>query len=138
MNERQDALAWAQAEFGTVPRLEKRWRDRLVQTAATLAQQPDGSLPQHFDWAELKGLYRLVRKVEDQPDLLQQVHRQRTRQRMTAATPVLIIHDTTLSWTSARTRSCVTCWGRSAMTAALASSSTTVWPSTRPDPPSSA
>jgi hypothetical protein len=95
MNERQDALAWAQAEFGTVARLEKRWRDRLVETAATSAQQPDGSLPQHFDWAELKGLYGLVRKVEDQPDLLHQVHRERTRQRMTTAAPVLIIHDTT-------------------------------------------
>jgi hypothetical protein len=95
MNERQDALAWAQAEFGTVPQLEKRLRDRLVAAAATLAQRPDGSLPQHFDWAELKGLYRLIHQVADTPELLQQVHRERTRERMTRAQPVLIIHDTT-------------------------------------------
>lgn len=95
MNERQDAQAWAQAEFGTVPRLEQRWRKRLVDAAATLAQRPSGSLPQPFDWAELKGLYRLVHQVADTPELLQQVHRERTRARMTRPEPVLIIHDTT-------------------------------------------
>lgn len=95
MNERQDAQAWAEAEFGTVPQLEKRWRDRLVDVATTLAQRPSGSLPQHFDWAELRGLYRLVHKVAATPDLLQQVHRERTRARMTRPEPVLIIHDTT-------------------------------------------
>ncbi len=95
MNERQDALAWAHAEFGRMPELEKRSRDRLVEVAATLAQRPAGSLPQHFDWAELKGLYRLIHKVAATPDLLQQVHREQTRQRMTRPEPVLIIHDTT-------------------------------------------
>jgi hypothetical protein len=95
MNERQDAQAWAEEEFGTVPQLEKRLRDRLVDSAATLAQRPSGSLPQRFDWAELKGLYRLVHKVEHRPELLQQVHRERTRARMTRPEPVLIIHDTT-------------------------------------------
>lgn len=95
MNERQDALTWAQAEFGTVPQLEKRSRDRLVAAAALLAQRPQGSLPQHFDWAELKGLYRLIHKVAPTPELLQQVHRERTRERMTRPEPVLIIHDTT-------------------------------------------
>ena len=95
MNERQDALAWAQAEFGTVPGLEQRWRTRLVNAAATLAQRPSGSLPQHFTWAELKGLYRLVHHVEATPTLLQQAHREQTRTRMTRPEPVLIIHDTT-------------------------------------------
>jgi hypothetical protein len=95
MNERQDARAWAAAEFGTLPRLDKRCRDRLVDAAATLAQRPSGSLPQHFGWAELKGLYRLVHKLAATPELLQQVHREQTRARMTRPEPVLIIHDTT-------------------------------------------
>jgi hypothetical protein len=34
MNERQDAQAWARAEFGTVPTLKKRFRDRVVDVAA--------------------------------------------------------------------------------------------------------
>src|SRR5262245_48070299 len=95
MNERQDALDWATAEFGTVPRLEKRLRDRLVDAAATLAQRPSGSLPQHFNWTDLKGLYRLIHHVAATPELLQQVHRERTRARMGRPEPVLIIHDTT-------------------------------------------
>jgi len=95
MNERQDALAWAQAEFGTVPLRDQRSRDRLVNVAATLAQRPDGSLPQHFDWAELKGLYRLIHKAAADPARLQDAHRERTRVRMTRPDPVLIIHDTT-------------------------------------------
>jgi hypothetical protein len=95
MNERQEAQAWAEAEFGTVPRLERRWRRRLVDAAATLAHRPSGSLPQHFAWTELKGLYRLVHHVAATPELLQQVHRERTRARMTRPEPVLIIHDTT-------------------------------------------
>ena len=101
MNERQEAHAWAQAEFGSVPLRDRRLRDRLVATVAALAQRPDGSLPQHFDWAELKGLYRLVHKVAEDPELLQQAHRTQTRARMTRAEPVLIIHDTTqLDFTS--------------------------------------
>jgi hypothetical protein len=95
MNERQDALAWAEAEFGAAPLSDRRSRERLVDAAAGLAQRPDGSLPQHFDWAELKGLYRLVHKVADTPEVLQQAHRDRTRARMTRPEPVLIIHDGT-------------------------------------------
>jgi Transposase DNA-binding len=95
MNEWQDAHAWAMAEFGTAPLPDRRSRQRLVEAAAALAQRPAGSLPQHFDWAERKGLYRLVHQAADDPALLQQTHRDRTRARMTRDEPVLIIHDTT-------------------------------------------
>src|SRR5581483_8658149 len=95
MNEWQDAHAWAAAEFGAAPLPDRRSRQRLVEAAAALAQRPEGSLPQHFDWAELKGLYRLVHQAADDPALLQQAHRDRTRARMTRDEPVLIIHDTT-------------------------------------------
>ena len=54
MNERQDTQAWAEEEFGTVARLEKRSCDRLVDLAASLGQRPSGSLPQHFDWVGVR------------------------------------------------------------------------------------
>jgi hypothetical protein len=92
----QDAAEWAESEFGGAPRLERRLRRRLVQTAAALAARPDGSLPQRFDWAELKGAYRLIHAAAAQPDVVQAVHRQRTRERAAACGgPVLFIHDTT-------------------------------------------
>lgn len=95
MSERQDARAWAESEFRGVPRLEKRFQDRLVTTAAQLAERPTGSLPQRLDWADLKGAYRLAHDPDATPDVLQAVHRDRTRERMTRPDPVLIIHDPT-------------------------------------------
>lgn len=95
MSERQDARAWAEAEFRGVPRLEKRLQDRLVGTAARLAERPTGSLPERLSWADLKGAYRLAHHADATPDVLQAVHRQRTRERMGRPDPVLIIHDPT-------------------------------------------
>lgn len=95
MSERQDAYAWAEAEFRGVPRLEKRLQDRLVATAAALAERPHGTFPQRFTWNELRGAYRLVHADAARPDLLQDVHRQRTHARMLRPNPVLIVHDGT-------------------------------------------
>ncbi len=92
---RQDAEAWAESEFRGTPGLNARLQSRLVQTAAALATRPQGTLPHRFEWAELKGAYRLVHAVSN-PDAVQEVHRRRTRERMAAIpTPILIIHDTT-------------------------------------------
>jgi transposase-like protein/transposase Tn5 family protein len=94
---RQDATAWAVSEFAGAPGLEKRLQDRLVRTAAALAARPSGSLPQRFDWAELKGAYRLVHRAAANPEAVQQVHRARTHQRLRGARgPVLIVHDSTV------------------------------------------
>jgi hypothetical protein len=91
----QDATDCAISEFEGVPGLNARFQKRLVKSAAVLATRPQGTLPHRFEWAELKGLYRLVHAVGD-PDTLQQMHRQRTRERMAALhTPILIVHDTT-------------------------------------------
>ena len=60
------------------PGLEKRLRDRLVRTAAVLADRPSGSLPERFAWAELKAAYRLVDRAAANPDGIQAVHRART------------------------------------------------------------
>jgi hypothetical protein len=95
MLQRQDARAWAEAEFRGVSRLEKRRQDRLVCSATGLAQRPHGTLPQRLDWNELKGLYRLVNDPKATPEVIQEVHRQRTCQRMNRSNPVLIIHDGT-------------------------------------------
>jgi hypothetical protein len=95
MTERQDARAWAESEFRGVPRLEKRLQDRLVETAAQLAERPTGSLPQRLSWTDLKGAYRLADHADATADVLQAVHRQRTRERMARRDPVLIIHDPT-------------------------------------------
>jgi len=91
----QDAVVWAESEFRGTPGLDARFQTRLVQTASALATRPQGTLPNRFDWAELKGAYRLVHAVTN-PDAVQDVHRQRTRERLAAVrTPVLVIHDTT-------------------------------------------
>ena len=92
----QDAAAWAETEFRGVPGLNARFQSRLVLTATRLATRPQGSLPQRLSsWPELKGAYRLVHAV-DRPESVQDVHRQRTRERMgLVRTPLLIIHDTT-------------------------------------------
>lgn len=93
----QDAGDWAEAEFGGAPGLEKRLRDRLVRTAAALADRPTGSLPERFAWAELKAAYRLVDRAAADPDALQAVHRARTLDRLRAvAGPALIVHDGTV------------------------------------------
>jgi len=95
MTDGQDAETWAETEFRGVPRLEKRLQNRLVATANRLAQRPEGSLSQRLNWAELKGLYRLMDEDQVTPEGLQAVHRQRTRERMNRDNPVLIIHDGT-------------------------------------------
>ena len=87
---------WAESEFRGVIGLDARLRHRLVEVAEALATRPDGSLPQRFDWAELKGAYRLVHAAAARPDDLQQGHRQRTRERVAHCPgPVLFVHDTT-------------------------------------------
>jgi hypothetical protein len=96
MTRRQDSRPWAEEEFRGVPRLEKRFRDRLVDLAARLAERPDGSLPQRLpDWADLKGAYRLIGSPKATPDVLQAAHRDRTRERMDRDGVVLIVHDST-------------------------------------------
>ena len=95
MNQRQDCRDWADAEFRGVPRLEKRLQNRLVELAARLAERPTGSLPQRLDWSELKAAYRFMHNSDATPEVLQSVHRQRTRERMHRDGVVLIVHDST-------------------------------------------
>jgi hypothetical protein len=74
------AAEWAEEEFRGVP-LDRRLQDRLVAVAGTLAARPDDSLPQRFEWAELKAAYRLIDRASARPDDLQAVHRRNTHAR---------------------------------------------------------
>ena len=92
----QNAADWAESEFRGMTQLGERFEQRLVAVAGTLAARPDGTLPQRFDWAELKAAYRLIHAAAPRPDDLQAVHRTRTRERAVACPgPVLFVHDTT-------------------------------------------
>src|SRR5262245_9602363 len=91
----QEAESWAKSEFGGTPGLNRRLERRLIHTASALTTRPQGTLPHRFNWAELKGAYNLIHATTH-ADALQEVHRQKTRERAVAlSTPVLFIHDTT-------------------------------------------
>jgi hypothetical protein len=93
---------WAEANFATAELGDKRRTRRLVDTAAHLAHQPEGSLPAHFSWNPLRAVYRLCNRPEVTHSDVTATHFQLTRTRMGQAdTTVLILHDTTeLNFTS--------------------------------------
>ncbi len=92
-----DAKDWAISEFAGTPGLDLRLQRRVISTVTSLAERPQGSLPQRLDWSELKAAYRLIDRLSQKPDDIQIPHRQRTRERILATkTPVLLIHDQTV------------------------------------------
>jgi hypothetical protein len=98
-----DARTWAKANFAAADLGDKRRTRRLVDTAERLAQQPQGSLPEHFSWNPLRAVYGLCNRPEVTHPAVIATHCALTRTRMLAlgASPVLNIHDTTeLNFTS--------------------------------------
>jgi hypothetical protein len=97
-----DSSTWARANFAAAELGDKRRTHRLVDTAARLAQQPEGSLPAHFSWNPLRAVYRLCNRPETTHDAVTATHFALTRSHMRQAdSPVLILHDTTeLNFTS--------------------------------------
>jgi hypothetical protein len=93
---------WAEANLAAAQLGDKRRTRRLVDTAAQLAQQPEGSLPAHFSWNPLRAVYRLCNRPEVTHSDVTATHFELTRTRMEQAhTTVLILHDTTeLNFTS--------------------------------------
>lgn len=88
--------AWAEANFAAANLGDTRRTRRLVDTAAQLAQQPEGSLPAHFSWNPLRAVYRLCNRPEVTHSDVTATHFELTRTRMEQAqTTVLILHDTT-------------------------------------------
>ncbi len=95
---------WAEDNFAATELGDKRRTRRLVETAAQLAQQPEGSLPEHFSWNPLRAVYRLCNRSEVTHSAVTATHFRLTRRRMEQAnTAILILHDTTeLNFTSHR------------------------------------
>ena len=91
-----DARTWAEANFAAAELGDRRRTRRLIDTAERLAQQPQGSLPAHFAWNPLRGVYRLCNRPEVTHPAVTATHFALTRTRMEEAdTPVLILHDLT-------------------------------------------
>jgi hypothetical protein len=97
-----DSRTWAEGNFAAAELGDRRRTRRLVDTAAQLAHQPEGSLPAHFSWNPLRAVYRLCHRPEATHDAVTATHFARTRTQMEqAGSPVLILHDTTeLNFTS--------------------------------------
>src|SRR3954454_1579406 len=97
-----DSRTWAEANFATAELGDRRRTRRLIDTAAQLAQQPEGSLPAHFSWNPLRAVYRLCNRPETTHDAVTATHFALTRSLMEQAdSPVLVLHDTTeLTFTS--------------------------------------
>jgi hypothetical protein len=91
-----DPQCWAEHHFGAVALGDARRDRRLVRSAAALAQRPEASFPQLFDWNDLRGFYRLCDQPTATLPVLQGPHWQQTRQAMAQHPLVLILHDTTL------------------------------------------
>ena len=99
----QDAASWAQQAFGTAQLGDRRRTRRLVQSAARIAERPQGSLPSKFNWNALRAVYRLMNRPEATHAQVIGPHCQQVRQAMANESLVLIVHDTTeLDFTSHR------------------------------------
>jgi hypothetical protein len=88
--------AWAEANFQEAQLGDRRRTRRLIASAERLAQQPEGSLPEHFAWNPLRAVYRLCHRPEVTHPVVTAPHFDRTRTEMKAVSePILILHDTT-------------------------------------------
>jgi Transposase DNA-binding len=91
-----DPKRWAERTFGSVQLHDLRRTRRAVQAAASLAENPLGSLPaQLHTWKATKALYRLLGEEDVSFAALLQPHIQQTRTQATAAPVSLLVQDTT-------------------------------------------
>src|SRR5262245_18234775 len=90
-----DVNAWAQEHFGTVQLGDSRRTHRLVSSATKIAQHPEKSFPQIFNWNQLRAFYNLCDQQQATLQAIQMPHWIATRQAMAELPLVLIDHDTT-------------------------------------------
>jgi hypothetical protein len=87
---------WVEQEFGKVSLGDDRLNQALIESATAMADKPSATNPQRMDWNELRSFYGVAHAQRAQPHILQEHHRQQTRQRMIACpNRVLNVHDTT-------------------------------------------
>jgi hypothetical protein len=90
------AKAWASREFGAVELKDKRLTKRVVQIAAGMAADPQGSIPkQNKAPHQSKAAYRLFDHERAIMDSLCNPHWQQTRLGCSHCPVVLLIQDTT-------------------------------------------
>jgi len=90
-----DCFSWAENNFADAQLGDARRTRRLVESAALIAQHPEKSFTQIFDWNELRGFYRLCDQEEANLEGVLQPHWTETRRAMSKQPLVLIVHDTT-------------------------------------------
>ncbi len=91
-----EARKWAAWELGGVAVRDERIVNRLVETAATLAEHPGRTIPQACgSWAKTKAVYRLLDDESVSPEMILSSHRERTIERMKGHDVVLAVQDTT-------------------------------------------
>lgn len=92
-----DALEnWAESEFSTVDLGDKRRRERLIQLATTLGDQPSASLPEACQGeAELKAAYRFFDNPANEHQAILAGHLRAVYKRIEQCRLVLAVQDTT-------------------------------------------
>jgi hypothetical protein len=91
-------LVWVQETFGTAELGDPRRSKRLVRVAASMAADPQGSLPREMggNWADLRAAYRLVRADGVTHEAISRPVWQQTRQQGEQEPGVmLLVHDDT-------------------------------------------
>jgi hypothetical protein len=87
---------WCRQEFASVDLGDRRLNQRLIQTAAMMAQQPLSSLNQACPvWADTKAAYRLFANDRVQSSAILDAHRQSTLARIQGHSRILVIQDST-------------------------------------------
>jgi hypothetical protein len=91
-----DAKEWAVETFGEVELGDPRRRDRVVQVAAAMAEDPEASLPSQMgDPSALQAAHRLFMNETISFEQLQGPHWQATREEARQRKQVLLVQDTT-------------------------------------------
>ena len=90
-----DAEEWAQAQFGAVDLGRGDRNQRLVFSAARLAEHPGASFPAVFNRRDLRCFYALMHRKECSHAALLSAHCARTQQAMNTPDVILVVHDTT-------------------------------------------
>lgn len=96
-----DPAAWAQQHFVAANLGDRRRVQRAVTSAAGMARQPGGSIPQLFlHRYDVKAAYTLLDRPEVTPEHLQAGHRSLVKTRLQRPGTYLLLEDTTeLGWT---------------------------------------
>jgi hypothetical protein len=96
MNQQQDAISWAQFEFGQAQLIDERLNKRLVKIVSDFYRQPNASIPQASgSAAQAQAAYNFFQNEFIEPEQILESHLQRTIERCQEEKTVLMMNDTT-------------------------------------------